>query len=107
MALEVRPITRPAVPAVARFLHAHLSSRVSPAAWAGAMDVPWRVDAPNFGFMLVKDAAADEDAPTVEQIAGVYLAIYADRTIDGVTEKTCNLAAWCVLPAHRMHSVRL
>ncbi|GAA4675534.1 hypothetical protein [Phytohabitans rumicis] len=97
MAIAVKPITGSDVPAVADFLHAQLNSRVSADAWQRAVDVPWKVDAPNHGFMLV-----DGDA-----VVGVYLAFYSERVIDGRRERFCNLGAWCVLPEHRFHSLRL
>jgi hypothetical protein len=97
MAVEVRPIRGADVPAAARFLHEHLNNRVSAEAWARSVDVPWAVDAPNHGFMLI-----DDDA-----IVGAYLAFYSERPIDGSVERFCNLGAWCVLPAHRFQGFRL
>lgn len=97
MTIAVQPITGADVPAVAEFLHTHLNGRLSPAGWARALDVPWKVDAPNHGFMLVSDGA----------VVGVYLAFYSERTIAGRRERFCNLGAWCVLPEHRFHSLRL
>jgi hypothetical protein len=97
MAIRVDPITDSDVRPVAEFLHAHLNTRVSADSWARAMHVPWPVDAPNRGFLL-----RDEGT-----IVGAYLAFYSERTIDGRRERFCNLGAWCVLPSHRLHSVRL
>jgi hypothetical protein len=97
MAVRVSPISDADVDAVAQFLHAHLNRRLSPAAWAGSMRVPWPVDAPNHGFMLV-----DDDA-----VVGAYLAFYSERDVDGRPERFCNLGAWCVAETHRGHSVRL
>lgn len=98
MAIRVAPITDPDVPAVAGFLHRDLNARVSADAWARALDVPWKVDAPNRGFMLVDDDGG---------VQGAYLAVYSERVIDGRPERFCNLAAWCVRPEHRFHSVKL
>jgi hypothetical protein len=42
-----------------------------------------------------------------DSIVGVYLAFYSERTFDGRCERFCNLAAWCVLPKYRFHSLRL
>jgi hypothetical protein len=42
-----------------------------------------------------------------ERIAGVYLALYSERVINGQRESMCNLAAWCVLPTYRHHGLRL
>ena len=95
--VELRPITRSDVPAAAAFLHEHLNSRVPAAAWARATEVPWSVDSPNAGFMLL-----DGDA-----VVGVHLAYYSEREIAGRTERFCDLGAFCVLPEHRFHALRL
>jgi hypothetical protein len=97
MAIRISPIAGSDVRAVAEFLHAHLNQRVPAEAWERSMTVPWRVTAPNHGFMLL-----DGDA-----VVGAYLAFYSERVIGGRPERFCNLGAWCVLPAHRFHSVRL
>src|SRR5688572_6398843 len=98
MAIRVTPITDADVHAVAEFLHRELNERVSADAWARSMRVPWSVDAPNHGFMLVDDTGA---------VVGAYLAFYSERTIAGQPERFCNLGAWCVLPEHRFYSMRL
>jgi hypothetical protein len=98
MAVRVTPITTSDVHRVAEFLHTHLNSRVSVDSWQRAVDVPWKVDAPNHGFMLVDDG---------QQVVGALLAFYSERTIDGQLERFCNLGAWCVLPEHRFHSIKL
>jgi hypothetical protein len=95
--IAIRPIMADDLPAVAAFLHGHLNSRVAAADWARALDVPWRVEQPNAGFMLVDG----------EDVAGVNLAFYSDRQIGGQLERFCNLGAWCVLPEYRIHGVRL
>ena len=96
-AVELAPITNADVPAVAAFLHVNLNDRVPLPTWVAAMSAPWRADAPNHGFML-RDG---------QRIVGAQLAFYAERTIAGRTERFCNLAALCVLPDFRIHSVRL
>jgi hypothetical protein len=96
-AVQVRPITADGMPAVAEFLHANLNERVTAAAWAAAVDVPWAVDAPNAGMMLL-----DGDA-----VVGAHLAFYSERVVDGRSERFCNLGAWCVLPEYRFHALRL
>jgi len=98
MGIRVSPITDLDVPAVAEFLHRNLNERVPAAAWARAVDVPWKVDAPNHGFHLRTDDGA---------VVGAYLAFYSDRTIGGSVRRFCNLGAWCVLPEQRFHSLRL
>jgi hypothetical protein len=97
MTVKLAPIESADVAAVAEFLHAHLNSRVPTAAWQAAMSVPWKVDAPNFGFMLTVD----------EAVVGVYLAFYSQRCLAGEPERFCNLGAWCVLPQYRFHGIRL
>lgn len=97
MPVKVEPITAGELPAVGRFLHANLNERVAAEDWERAVQVPWKVPAPNHGFLL-------RDGQTV---AGVYLAFYSERMIDGRTERFCNLAAWCVLPEYRFHGPRL
>ena len=97
VALEVRPITEREQPAVAQFMHDHLNARVTRDAWIRALNVPWPVEAPNLGFMLLDG----------EAIVGAHLAFYSERMIDGRRERFCNLGAWCVLPAYRFHALRL
>jgi hypothetical protein len=96
-AVGVAPITRDDVRRAAEFLHRHLNRRVSAERWAHAVEVPWAVQAPNAGFMLL-----DRDL-----VVGVQLAFYSERMIRGRRERFCNLGAWCVLPRYRFHSLRL
>jgi hypothetical protein len=97
MAVEVRPITQTDAARVGEFLHAHLNSRVAPERWASALAVPWTVEQPNAGFMLLDD----------DSVVGAHLAFYSERVVDGRRERFCNLAAWCVLPEYRFHGLRL
>jgi hypothetical protein len=95
LTVELVPITDGDVSAVADFLHVNLNNRVP---WAESyLAVPWKVDAPNHGFMLRDD----------QRIVGAYLAFYSERPIAGRMEQFCNLGAWSVLPDYRYHSVRL
>lgn len=96
MAIRVTAIQAVDIPAVADFLHAELNGQVD---WAGTIQVPWKTDQPNHGFMLVDTATG--------QVVGVNLAFYSERTIDGRVERFCNLGAWCVRPEHRLAGVRL
>jgi hypothetical protein len=98
MSVRVAPITTEDVRAVAKFLHANLNDRVPAEAWEHAVHVPWKVDSPNHGVMLV-----DADGTVV----GTLLAFYSEREIAGRTERICNLGAWCVSPEHRLHSLKL
>jgi hypothetical protein len=95
--VAVAPITDAEVRRVGEFLHEHLNTRVSANRWADAVAVPWEVDKPNAGFMLLDG----------DEVVGVQLAFYSARIIDGQPEHFCNLGAWCVLPAYRIHGPRL
>lgn len=97
MPARLLPITDADAHRVAWFMHEQMDERVALGDWLSASATPWPVDKPNAGFMLVED----------DEIVGAYLAFYSERTIDGRRERFCNLAAWCVLPSHRLHSVRL
>jgi hypothetical protein len=96
-AVRVAPITDADVRRVAEFLHANLNTSVPAEHWARAVDVPWTVDRPNAGFMLLDD----------DTVVGVQLAFYSERAVNGRRERFCNLGAWCVLPAYRLHSLLL
>lgn len=96
-AVRVAPITGEDVRRAAEFLHLNLNVRVPADRWARAVEVPWAVQAPNAGFMLL-----DGDS-----VVGVQLAFYSERTIEGRRERFCNLGAWCVEPAYRFHGLRL
>jgi hypothetical protein len=98
LVVQVAPVTTADTPAVARFLHEHLNNRVPADAWERAIQVPWKVSAPNHGFLL-----RDEHG----EVVGAYLAYYSERTIDGKVRRFCDLGAWCVLPQHRFHSLKL
>lgn len=97
MTVELSPIMDPDMAVVADFLHANLNTRVPALAWMRAMSVPWKVHAPNHGFML-RDG---------QRVVGAYLAFYSERVVAGQVERFCNLGAWCVLPDFRFHSLRL
>lgn len=94
MTVELHPITDVDIDEVADFLCANLNPRVP---WASACVVPWKVEAPNHGFMLREG----------QRIVGVMLAFYSERPVAGRVERFCNPAAWSVLPEFRVHSIRL
>jgi hypothetical protein len=96
-AVELSPITSADIERVATFLHAHLNSRVSAAAWAAAMKPPWSDAWRNHGFLLQQHG----------KVVGAYLAFYSERMVDGRLERFCNLGAWCVLEGYRAHGLRL
>jgi hypothetical protein len=95
MTVELTAITDADVAAVADFLHANLDDRVP---WAATcLAVPWKVEAPNHGFML-RDG---------QRVVGTLLALYSERLVAGRVERFCNMGAWCVLPNYRSHSISL
>ncbi|HEX2416416.1 MAG TPA: hypothetical protein VHJ37_14490 [Thermoleophilaceae bacterium] len=97
MAVRVSPITDTDIRRVGEFLNENLNKKLSANQWARSLDVPWSVDSPNSGFMLL-------DGDT---IVGAHLAFYSERMIEGRRERFCNLGAWCVQPDYRFHSLRL
>jgi hypothetical protein len=95
MTVELTPITDEDVPAVADFLHANLNDRVP---WVQSCStVPWKVEAPNHGFML-RDG---------QRVVGALLALYSERLVAGRVERFCNMGSWCVLPGYRSRSISL
>ena len=74
-----------------------MNTRVTVDAWVRSLTMPWVVEAPNAGFMLVEG----------EAIVGAQLAFYSERTVEGRAERFCNLGAVCVLPAYRFDALRL
>jgi hypothetical protein len=97
MAVSVAPITDADVRRVAEFLHVQLNTRVPADHWADAVNVPWEIENPNAGFMLLDD----------DEVVGAQLAFYSERVIDGRRERFCNLGAWCVSPEYRFQGLRL
>jgi hypothetical protein len=95
MTVEVAPITDADVAAVADFLHANLNDRVPLELACSA--VPWKVEAPNHGFML-RDG---------QRVVGTLLALYSERLVAGRVARFCNLTSWCVLPDYRSRSISL
>lgn len=95
MTVELTAITDADIAMVAEFLHANLDHRVP---WARSISaVPWKVEAPNHGFML-KDG---------QRVVGAQLVFYAERPMAGQLERFGNLSAWYVLPGFRFHSIGL
>lgn len=95
MTIDLTPITEADVDAVAEFLRANHNDRVP---WARSCSpVPWKVEAPNHGFML-RDG---------QRIVGTLLALYSERQVAGRAERFCNLGSWCVLPGYRSRSISL
>jgi hypothetical protein len=96
--VSTQPITSDDAFSVSEFLHENLNSQVSAAEWKQLILPPWTHVGPNHGFQLVTDEGA---------VVGVYAAIYSQRDVDGITIDVCNLAAFCVLEAFRVHSLKL
>jgi hypothetical protein len=95
--VKVAPITDGDVRRAAEFLYAELDGRISADEWTRAMQVPWHVEGPNSGFMLL-----DHD-----KVVGVQLAFYSERLVGGRRERFCNLGAWCVASDYRFQALRL
>lgn len=95
--VALQPILRSDFPAVGLFLHENLNARISAPRWTEMMLPSWQIDGPNHGFML-RDG---------EQIVGVQLAFYSVREAQAGAVRFCNIAAFCVLPDYRVHSLRL
>ncbi len=95
MTAELTPITDADVAAVADFLHANFNDRIP---WAlSCSAVPWKVEAPNYGFML-RDG---------QRVVGALLALYSERLVAGRVERFCNIGTWYVLPGYRSRSISL
>jgi hypothetical protein len=95
MTIELSPITDADIAAVADFLRVNYNDRIP---WARSlMARPWKVAAPNHGFML-RDG---------QRIVGAHLAFYSERLIAGRVERFCDLGTWYVLPQFRFHSIWL
>lgn len=93
----IEAVTDATLDEFAEFLHQHLSHEQSAAQWADRFRAAWTDSRPNYGFVL-RDAG---------NIVGGIGAFYAERTIRGQLEKTCNITSWCVLDAYRQQSMRL
>jgi hypothetical protein len=96
--VSTRAITSEDAAPVAEFLHRNLNASVSAAAWTQLILPPWEPFGPNHGFQLVADDGT---------VLGVYAAVYSQREIHGRSVDICNLAAFCVLEEHRVHSLKL
>jgi hypothetical protein len=93
MTVELSPITDADIAAVAEFLRVNYKDGIPWVIMAG----PWKVDAPNHGFML-------HDG---QRIVGAHTAFYSERLVAGRVERFCDLGTWYVLPEFRSHSIRL
>lgn len=96
--VRVVPIEDGDAARAAEFLYANMDSGPPASGWERAIATAWDPRRPNAGFMLLDG----------ETVAGVQLAFYSRRALPGGEEVAiCNLGAWCVLPSHRLHSLKL
>src|SRR5262252_10291494 len=95
MTVELSPIADADVPAVADFFRLNCKDWIP---WARSrLAGPWKVEAPNHGFML-RDG---------QRIVGAFTAFYSERLVAGTMERFCDLGTWYVLPEFRFYSIRL
>jgi len=93
----LRSITAADLDSVARFFHVHHNSTLPVEVYRRSFVAPHDARCADHGVMLVHG----------EDVVGAYIAYYSGRTIDGRTERFCNLASWCVRPEYRRHSLRM
>ncbi|SFV27752.1 hypothetical protein SAMN05216456_0353 [Devosia crocina] len=96
-AVSVSPISGDDLEAVGLFLHQNLNGRIAARSWAEMIVPSWQAEHPNHGFMLRQGT----------DIVGVQLAFYSLRASQDGPLRFCNIAAFCVLPEYRIHSLRL
>ena len=86
MSVEVSPITRADIAAVADFLHVNYTDRIR---WTRTrLAGPWKMEALNHGFMLRNG----------QRIVGARTAFYPERLVAGTVKRFCGLGTWYVLP---------
>lgn len=97
--MKVVPIQPADLPRVAAYLHAHHHNRFTAEEWEkSGIASPWGEEPPpNHGYMLLDG----------DRIAGVIVAMYSTRLVEGQQVVLCNLSSWHVLPGYRPHSLRL
>ncbi len=91
---ELQPVRDEDLDEACHFLQGHLNPNLDASLWKTAFLHPWDPEKPNNGFML-RDK---------ERIVGLFMAIYAQRTINGRPERFCNPNSWVVLPPYRSQS---
>lgn len=94
--VSLREVASEDAPSISSFLHIHLNRQVSPVRWSALLHPPWGSLGPNHGYQLI-DASG--------QVAGAYIAVYSAMLHSD--HLVCNLAAFCVLPPYRAHSLKL
>ena len=94
----IEPIVEATLPEFSQFLQHNMTVARSAADWESGLRRQWAAERPNFGFLLRSAEGA---------IVGGIGAYYADRKINGVAQKFCNITSWCVLDAYRQQSMKL
>jgi acetoacetyl-CoA synthetase len=93
----VRPARDQEIGTICSFLHTYMDPSVSAERFRHLFTYPWMPDKPDLGFVIEHE----------DQIVGFISTIYADREINGRTERFCNLSSWYVQPEHRAKSLSL
>lgn len=93
----VAPLDSGHLPEFARLLEQHLDSTRSATQWIRDLSRNWCADRPNYGYGLFDHG----------KLVGGIGALYADRLIDKLPMRTCNITSWCVLEPYRQQSMRL
>lgn len=94
---RIEPVTAANIEAFCTFLHKNLNPALSIEALRAGLTRSWHVSAPNHGFVLMDG----------QEIVGGIGAIYAERPLQGIPTRICNITGWCVLESHRAQSMRL
>ncbi len=83
--------------AVAAFLHARMSSRISLERWRRLFDYAWLEAKPDCGVVVIENGG----------VAGYLGVIHAERQIGGRTVRTANLSSWYIARTLRGQGVGL
>jgi acetoacetyl-CoA synthetase len=94
---RVRPAVPEDVDTICMFLAQNMGRGISAADYRSIFEYPWGGNKPGLGFVLVDG----------ERIVGFLGGFYAEREINGQTEKFCNPTNWCVLKEYRHASLSL
>jgi hypothetical protein len=97
MKCQVRPATPEDVGAICAFLEHNMGRGITAAQYRCIFDYPWGQNKPGLGFVLTADGV----------VVGFLGAFYAEREINGRTERFCNPTNWCVLKEYRHASLSL
>jgi len=98
MAFDVVPVTPDRFEAVLPLLERFENTHMRPEDWRRMLfDLPWEVEEPHRGFMLVEGAT----------VAGFMGTIFSRRMIGGTERRFCNLSSWIVSESHRHATLAL